>query len=286
MKLGAVFPQSEIGNDPTSICKFAKGIEELGLSHLLVYDHVLGANPDRPGGWEAPYDMNTSFHEPFVLFGYLAGVTKTLELATTVLILPQRQAALVAKQATEVQNLSRGRLRLGVGTGWNKLEYEGLGIPFEERGLRQEEQLLLMQDLWKQRSLSFEGKFHRIDRAGINPRPETPIPIWFGGSSPALIRRTAKLGDGWMPLGTPKREAVHVEQLNQELLKVGRDPREFGIQAQAQARGGNPERWRLHAESWRDLGATHLALATMNANLSSVEDHLQIIAEWRDALTS
>ena len=286
MKLGAVFPQSEIGNDPNSICKFAQGIEGLGLSHLLVYDHVLGANPDRPGGWEAPYDMNTSFHEPLVLFGYLAGVTKTLELATTVLILPQRQAALVAKQATEVQNLSRGRLRLGVGTGWNKLEYEGLGVPFEERGLRQEEQLLLMQDLWEQSSLSFEGKFHRIDRAGINPRPETPIPIWFGGSSPALIRRTAKLGDGWMPLGTPKREAVHVEQLNQELLKVGRDPREFGIQAQAQARGGNPERWRLHAESWRDLGATHLALATMNANLSSVEDHLQIIAEWRDALTS
>lgn len=285
MHLGAVFPQSEIGNDPNAIRDFAQGVEALGLSHLLVYDHVLGANPDRPGGWDAPYDMDTSFHEPLVLFGYLAAVTKTLEFATTVLILPQRQTALVAKQAAEVQILTEGRLRLGIGTGWNQLEYEALGIPFENRGRRQEEQISLMRELWANKSLSFEGHFHRVDRAGINPRPNSPIPIWFGGSSPALIRRAARLGDGWMPLGTPKHEASHVEQLNQELHSIGRNPKEFGIQAQAQARGGSPERWRTHAAAWKSLGATHLALATMNAKLKSPEDHLKVIGEWRDSLS-
>ena len=286
MQLGAVFPQSEIGNDPIAIRDFAQGVEGLGLTHLLVYDHVLGADPDRPGGWKAPYDMHTAFHEPFVLFGYLAGLTERLEFATTVLILPQRQAALVAKQATEVQLLTGGRLRLGVGTGWNTLEYEALGVPFEARGARQEEQIELMRALWAEPSLQIDGRFHRVDRAGINPRPSSPIPIWFGGSAPALLERTARLGDGWMPLGTPKSEAAHVEALRGFLRRHGRDPEGFGIQAQAQARGGDPDRWRLHAEAWRELGATHLALATMNAKLGDVDGHLAAIRRWQESVSA
>lgn len=286
MQLGAVFPQSEIGNDPIAIRDFAQGVEGMGLGHLLVYDHVLGADPDRPGGWKAPYDMHTSFHEPFVLFGYLAGLTQRIEFATTVLILPQRQAALVAKQAAEIQILSGERLRLGVGTGWNTLEYEALGVPFEERGARQEEQIDLMRALWSEPSLQFDGRFHRVDRAGINPRLDAPVPLWFGGSAPALLERAARLGDGWMPLGTPKREAPHLESLRGYLKQEGREDDEFGIQAQAQARGGDPDRWRAHAEAWRELGATHLAVATMNAKLDGVDGHLGAIHRWQAALTS
>lgn len=285
MELGAVFPQSEIGNDPVAIRDFAQAVEALGLTHLLIYDHVLGADPNRPGGWSGPYDKDTPFHEPFVTFGYLAAVTRRLELVTAVLILPQRQAALVAKQAAEVDVLSGGRLRLGVGTGWNRLEYEALGESFGDRGRRQEEQIALMRELWAHDAITFEGRWHRVSAAGLNPRPGRQIPIWFGGGADALLRRAARIGDGWLPLMGPDERAKDVlAKLRGYLEDARRDPAQFGIQAQAQVRGGSPERWARAAERWRELGASHLAIATMNAGLATPDDHVEAIRRWREAV--
>jgi probable F420-dependent oxidoreductase len=285
MELGVVFPQTEIGNDPTAIRDFAQAAEGLGFTHLLIYDHVLGADPDRPGGWKGPYDKDTPFHEPFVTFGYLAGVTDSIEFVTAVLILPQRQTVLVAKQAAEVDVLSGGRLRLGVGTGWNTIEYEGLGENFHDRGLRQEEQVELMRRLWSEDALSFDGKWHRVTQAGLNPLPKRTIPVWFGGGVDAVIERAARIGDGWVPLMGPDDAAKkRIDLLNSHLEANGRNPADFGIQAQAQARGGNPDRWAKHAEAWRDLGATHIAIATMNAGFGSVDDHVEAIRRYKDAV--
>jgi probable F420-dependent oxidoreductase len=285
MQLGIVFPQSEIGNDPQAIRDFAQGAEGLGFSHMLVYDHVLGADPSRPGGWRGPYDMNTPFHEPFVLFGHLAAVTRRIELCTTVLILPQRQTALVAKQAAEVDVLSGGRLRLGIGTGWNQIEYEALNENFKNRGRRQEEQVELMRLLWSKDSVDYQGKYHRVTLAGINPRPTRPIPIWFGGSADALIERAARIGDGWFPLmaaNDAAREAV--TKLRSCLKAVGRDPAAFPIEPQAQVRGGDPDRWRKHIDAWRELGATHMSIATMNASLRGVDGHLRAASRWLETV--
>ena len=285
MKTGVVFPQTEIGNDPVVIRDFAQAVEELGFQHLLVYDHVLGADPDRPGGWKGPYDKDSAFHEPFVLFGYLAGVTTTLELVTGVLILPQRQTALVAKQATEVDLLTGGRLRLGVGSGWNAVEYEALGHRFDQRGRRQAEQVELLRALWRSESVDFEGRWDRVPKAGINPRPSREIPIWFGGTADALLERAAQLGDGWFPLVPPNdvgRRAT--ETIRAELEAAGRDPARFGIEPQARIAGGDPDRWRRHSEGWRALGATHISVVTMGAGLAGPDAHLKAAREWRDAI--
>lgn len=286
MKIGVVFPQTEIGNDPVIIRDFAQAVEGMGFNHLLVYDHVLGADRDRPGGFEGPYDKDTAFHEPFVLFGYLAGMTQTIELVTGVIILPQRQVALVAKQAAEVAVLSGGRLRLGIGVGWNAVEYEALGESFSNRGQREEEQVQVLRALWENETIDFEGRWHRVPRAGINPRPETKIPIWFGGTADALLERAARIGDGWLPLvshGDLAKAAV--EKIHRHLDAAGRDPESFGIEPQARIAGGNPERWRKHAEGWRELGATHISIVTMGAKLSRPEDHLKAASEWRDAIS-
>jgi len=286
MKIGVVFPQSEIGNDPMIIRDFAQAVEEMGFNHLLVYDHVLGADRNRPGGFKGPYDKDTPFHEPFVLFGYLAGLTQTIELVTGVIILPQRQAALVAKQCAEISVLSGGRLRLGIGVGWNAVEYEALGESFSNRGQREEEQVEVLRGLWENETLDFEGRWHRVVGAGINPRPEKKIPIWFGGGADALLERAARIGDGWLPLfrsGDHAKEAV--EKIQGHLDRAGRDPKTFGIEPQAQIAGGDPARWRKHAEIWRELGATHISIVTMGAKLSRPEDHLKAVGEWRDAIS-
>ena len=287
MKIGVVFPQTEIGNDPVIIRDFAQAVEGMGFNHLLVYDHVLGADRDRPGGFEGPYDKDTAFHEPFVLFGYLAGMTQTIELVTGVIILPQRQVALVAKQAAEVAVLSGGRLRLGIGVGWNAVEYEALGESFSNRGQREEEQVQVLRALWENETIDFEGRWHRVTHAGINPLPvQRPIPIWMGGTADALLERAARIGDGWLPLvshGDLAKAAV--EKIHRHLDAAGRDPESFGIEPQARIAGGNPERWRKHAEGWRELGATHISIVTMGAKLSRPEDHLKAASEWRDAIS-
>lgn len=285
MQIGAVFPHNEIGNDPGAIKAFAQGVEDLGISHLLIYDHVLGADPDREGGFRGPYDKDVAFHEPFTTFAFIAAVTERLEMITTVMILPQRQTVLAAKQAAEVALLSNNRFRLGVGVGWNEVEYVGLNETFNNRGRRQAEQVEVMRKLWSEDSLDYTGDFHRIDKASINPRPSQQIPIWFGGSAPALLDRVARLGDGWIPLmGANEKAQACIDTIKATREAAGLSFDNFGIQAQAQYAGGSPERWQKHAQAWKDMGCTHIAIATHNAGPTDVEGHLSRIREYQEAV--
>ncbi|MBS02339.1 MAG: LLM class F420-dependent oxidoreductase [Gammaproteobacteria bacterium] len=284
MRIGIVFPHNEIGTDPGAIRAWAEGAEAAGFDHALIYDHVLGADPDRPGGFSGPYDKDVAFHEPFTTFAFMAAVTRSIEFVTTVLVLPQRQTALVAKQAAEVAVLSENRLRLGVGTGWNEVEYEALGESFGNRGRRQAEQVELMRALWTSESLSFAGRYHTVDKASINPRPSEPIPVWFGGAAPQLLDRCARLGDGWMPVMGPTPDARDCLTAMLDQRKALGIDAPFGVQAQAQYAGGNPDRWRRHAGKWRDIGATHLAVATHNAGETNVDGHIARALEYQAAL--
>jgi probable F420-dependent oxidoreductase len=285
MKIGAVLPHNEIGTDPGAIRSYLQGVEALGMTHLLIYDHVMGADRDRPGGFTGPYDKDVAFHEPLAFFAFAAAVTSQIELVTAVLILPQRQTVLVAKQSAEVAVLSSNRLRLGVGTGWNTVEYQALNETFGNRGRRQAEQVDLMRRLWAEDSLTYKGEFHTIEAASINPRPSQPIPIWFGGSAPALLRRCADLGDGWLPLsGANDQSAQAIDTIRAHREAVGKSMDGFAIQAQAQYAGGDADRWRRHAARWKELGATHLAIATHNAGPTDVDGHLARIAEYKDAV--
>ena len=285
MQIGAVFPHNEIGNDPGAIKAFAQGVEDLGISHLLIYDHVLGADPDREGGFRGPYDKDVAFHEPFTTFAFIAAVTERLEMITTVMILPQRQTVLAAKQAAEVALLSNNRFRLGVGVGWNEVEYVGLNETFNNRGRRQAEQVEVMRKLWSEDSLDYTGDFHRIDKASINPRPSQQIPIWFGGSAPALLDRVARLGDGWIPLmGANEKAQACIDTIKATREAAGLSFDNFGIQAQAQYAGGSPERWQKHAQAWKDMGCTHIAIATHNAGPTDVDGHLSRLREYQEAV--
>ena len=284
MEFGAVFPHNEIGTDPGAIKAYAQGVEALGATHLLIYDHVLGADPNREGGWKGAYDKDIAFHEPFTTFAFIAAVTETLEMITTVLILPQRQTVLVAKQAAEVAVLSNNRFRLGIGTGWNKIEYDALNETFTNRGKRQAEQVELMRSLWREDSLTYQGEYHTVDAASINPRPSKPIPIWFGGSAPALLDRCGRLGDGWIPLmGANEAARKCIASIRASREAAGHAWTDFGVQAQAQYSGGNPDRWASHAAKWRDIGATHLAIATHNAGPTDTDGHLSRIEEYLGA---
>lgn len=285
MHIGAVIPHNEIGNDPGAIRAYAQGAEELGMTHLLIYDHVVGVDRNRPGGFEGPYDSNTAFHEPMVLFGFLAACTQTVELVTAILILPQRQTVLVAKQAAELAILSNDRLVLGVGVGWNTVEYDALNEEFGNRGRRQEEQVELMRRLWTEDVFSYDGEYHRFEHASILPRPDRPVPVLFGGSAPALLDRCARIGDGWLPLGSPnEKSADRLAEMRRVREAAGSSWDGFEIRAQAQWGGGTPERWRSHAQRWKDLGATHLAIATHNAGDTDVDGHLARIAEYQAAV--
>lgn len=285
MEIGAVIPHNEIGTDPAAIEAYARGVEELGIHHLMIYDHVLGADRDRPGGFVGPYDKDVAFHDPFVFYGFLAAITERVELITSVLILPQRQTVLAAKQAAEVALLSCNRLKLGIGVGWNTVEYDGLNEDFATRGRRQEEQVDLMRKLWVEDSMSYDGEFHRFEKASILPRPTQQIPILFGGSAPALIDRCARLGDGFIPLGSPnEKSARQLEDIRRTRTEHGLSMDGFDVYAQAQYAGGDADRWRSHAAAWGELGATHLAIATHNAGDTDVDGHLARIAEYQAAL--
>ncbi|MET7282270.1 LLM class F420-dependent oxidoreductase [Kribbella sp. NPDC005582] len=279
MRIGAVFPQLEIGPDPTVVRDWARTVEDAGYQHVLAYDHVLGADPANRPGWTG-YTDKSLFHEVFVLFGYLAAITTELELVTGVLVLPQRQTALVAKQAAEVDVLSGGRLRLGVGIGWNQVEYDALGVPFSQRGARLTEQVELLRKLWADPVITHEGKFDRVEEAGLNPLPGRQIPIWFGGGADAVLRRTGEIGDGWMPQGPPDEQMrAHLSTIRQSAERAGRDPREIGIEARLSLNAVPEQDWRAYADGWRDLGATHLCVNTMNYGLSRPEDHAQLLRE-------
>ena len=226
MKIGAVYPQTEYGNDPIAIRYYAQTVEGLGFSHVVAYDHVLGANPNRPGGWQGPYTFQSAFQEPFVLFSFMAAVTHGLEFTPGVIILPQRQTALVAKQAATLDVLSGGRLRLGVGLGWNQVEYISLGQDFHTRGRRIEEQVALLRQLWTQPLVEFSGTWHAVPDAGINPLPvQRPIPIWFGGHAEDALRRIARLADGWLSNSRTQGDArPYLDQLARFLAESGREP--------------------------------------------------------------
>jgi probable F420-dependent oxidoreductase len=283
MKLGVVFPQTEIGADPGVIKAYAQTAEGLGYDYLLVFDHVLGANPNRPGGWQGPYIHESMFHEPFVLFGYLAGLTQRLELVTGVIILPQRQTALVAKQAAEVDVLSGGRLRLGVGLGWNQVEYESLESNFKNRGKRIEEQVTLMRELWTKPLVNFKGKYHSIPDAGLNPLPvQRPIPIWFGGRAEAALKRMARLGDGWLANDQPGETLkAQFDQLQRYLEAEGRSPESFGIDGRISMSTYPASEWGRQLKLWQELGVTHLSINTMRAGLSSPQAHIETIRQFK-----
>lgn len=260
LRIGCTFPQADIGDDPAAIRDFAQTAEALGYSHVTIYDHVLGAvhegrNPPLTG----PYTEHSPFHEPFVTFGYLAAVTSTIELCTGVIVLPQRQTVLVAKQAAEVDILSGGRLRLGVGSGWNYVEYEGLGQEWRTRGRRQEEQITLMRRLWEEPVLDYTGGFHRVDRAGILPRPRRHIPLWMGGVSDAVLRRAGRLADGFMFSAGGPRSMEQAQIVRRYAAEAGRDPAAFGIEGMLSYSAG-PDRWGPQLEGWRTAGATHVCM--------------------------
>ncbi|MEV0803635.1 LLM class F420-dependent oxidoreductase [Kribbella sp. NPDC050281] len=279
MKFGAVFPQLEIGADPTVVRDWATTVERAGYSHVLAYDHVLGADPANRPGWTG-YTDKSLFHEVFVLFGYFAAITTELELVVGVLVLPQRQTALAAKQAAEVDVLSGGRLRLGVGIGWNQVEYQALGVPFKQRGALLEEQVDVLRKLWSEPVISYDGKFHQIVEAGLNPLPRRQIPVWFGGGADAVLRRTGRIGDGWMPQGPPDDTArAQLETIRAAAVQAGRDPAQIGFEARLTL-GNVPEQdWRAYVDSWRELGATHLTVNTMNMGLSKPEDHAEVLRD-------
>ena len=276
MRIGVTFPQTEFGNDPIALRDYAQAIEGLGYTHLLAYDHVLSADTSTRPGWTGAYALEHPFHEVFVLLGYLAGVTARLELVTGVLILPQRQTALVAKQAAEVDVLSGGRLRLGVGVGWNAVEYEGLGKAFDDRGARSEEQIALLRALWTAPSITFEGRWERVVEAGLNPLPvQRPIPVWIGGYAEATLRRIGRLGDGWFPWRPPDETMrAAVERLRGYAAEAGRDPEAIGLEPQLNVGRDDPDAWRAFVDGWRDLGASHLCLSTMGNGFTRPADHL------------
>ena len=274
MRIGVVLPQTEIGPEVGALRRYGQGVEDLGFQHVLAYDHVVGADPGVHQPWNGPYDVDTQFHEPFVLFGFLAGCT-SLDLVTGITILPQRQTALVAKQAAEVDLLTRGGFRLGVGIGWNAVEYEALGQDFTTRGRRLEEQVGLLRRYWTERSVTSAGEFDRVTGAGLAPLPvQRPLPVWFGGMSPKAYERMGRLADGWFPLVQPGEQLDAARALIAESAEgAGRDPASIGMEGRVDVRGDIDDTVR-RIERWRAEGAPHVTVNTMGAGFGSVGDHL------------
>jgi probable F420-dependent oxidoreductase len=277
MQIGVVFPQTEIGADVGAVRAYALRVAELGYRHVLAYDHVVGADPAVHAPWNGPYDVTTTFHEPFVLFGYMAGITE-LEMVTGIIILPQRQTALVAKQAAEVDLLTRGRFRLGIGLGWNAVEYEALGQDFTSRGRRVEEQVDLLRRLWTEPSVTYQGSFDRVTGAGLAPLPvQRPIPVWFGAQSQRAYRRAGRLADGWFPQVRPGPELDEARRVvEQAAVEAGRDPARLGMEGRVSWRG-DPGKLAEHAASWRAAGASHISVNTMGSGLATVDEHLAVL---------
>jgi probable F420-dependent oxidoreductase len=285
MRIGVTFPQTELGGDASAVRAYGRRVEELGYTHILAYDHVVGADPAVHTGWAGPYDVHTTFHEPLVMFGYLAAVTSTVELVTGVIILPQRQAVLVAKQAAEVDLLSEGRLRLGVGLGWNAVEYEALNEDFTNRGKRLSEQIALMRQLWTEPSLTFDGTHHRVTGAGLAPLPvQRPIPVWIGAASRPALERAGRLADGWFPMMGPGPKLDKAAELvAQAATQAGRDPSTLGMEGRV-TWDGDPQQVADELAQWADAGATHMSVNTMGAGLRTVDEHLKALTAVAEKL--
>jgi probable F420-dependent oxidoreductase len=281
MRIGAVFPQLEIGNDPAEIARWARGVEELDYHHVLAFDHVVGAGTATRPGWRG-YTNDDAFHEVFVLLGYLAALTSSVELVTGVLVLPQRQTALVAKQAAAVDVLSGGRMRLGVGVGWNPVEYQVLGEEFHNRGARSQEQIEVLRALWAQAEVTFRGRWHDIADAGINPRPvRGRIPVWIGGTSDAALERAGRLGDGWFPQGPPDADSARM-LARVRAAAAGRPVTDVGIEPRLVLAEHPAGSWRGFLAGWLEMGATHVCVSTMGAGFTRVDEHLSALATARD----
>jgi probable F420-dependent oxidoreductase len=284
MQVGVVFPQLEIGTDPVKIRDWAQAVEGLGYAHVVPYDHVLGADTSTRPDWRGPYTSTSLFHEVLVLLGYLAACTSRLGLGVAVVILPQRQTVLVAKQAAEVDVLSRGRMRLGVGLGWNEVEYVALGEKFRSRARRIEEQIEVMRLLWTNEVVDFTGRWHRIDRAGLNPLPvQRPIPVWMGGNADPAVRRIARLADGWFTHLQPDDAGrERLEAFRSYLKEAGRDPDSFPIEGRVNSAKRTPDEWARVAEGFVKMRMSHLEFNTMGAGCVTVDDHIALLRRFRE----
>jgi probable F420-dependent oxidoreductase len=287
--VGVVYPQTELGGDPGAVRQMGRAVEDLGFDHILAYDHVLGAvHADRARRLTGPYTEHDPFHDPFVLFAYLAGLTERIEFATGVVVLPQRQTALVARQAADVDLLSGGRLRLGIGVGWNHVEYEALGQDFGTRGARQEEQIELLRRLFTEPVVDFSGRFDRVDRAALVPKPTRSIPIWLGGASEAAFDRAARLADGFIFFGGFAGGIDHAvdawNALRDRLRGLGRSLEDFGADYVALPKGG-VDNLMAEIDAWREAGGSHVSVATMGLGLTSAEAHSEYLATVADALS-
>ena len=286
MKLSIIFPSTEIGNDPEAIRDWAQGVEDLGFDQIQLFEHVVGANPATYPNLRM-YTSQTPFHEPFVLMGYMAAVTKRVELVTGILILPQRQTTLVAKQAAEVDVLSNGRLRLGIGVGRGEFEYEALRENFHNRGRRVEEQIEVLRALWTNETVTFHGRWHDLSDVGINPLPlQRPIPIWMGGQAERVLERIGRIGDGWIPGGQSADETrPQVETIRAAAVGAGRDPNEIVLMPRVMAPSkSSPEQWLAFADGWNGLGAQYIVLNTMGCGFTRPQQHLELADEFKEAL--
>jgi probable F420-dependent oxidoreductase len=285
MQIGVVYPQIELGEDPAAVRQFGRAVEDLGFDHILAYDHVLGAvHADRTPPLTGPYTEHDPFHDPFVMFAYLAGVTERIRFATGILILPQRQTALVARQAADVDLLSGGRLRLGVGVGWNPVEYEALGQDFRTRGARQEEQIELLRRLFTEPVVDFSGRFDRVDRAALVPKPARPIPIWLGGLGQVAFERAARLADGFIFFGGGVAHVIDAwASMRDRVHGLGRSVEAFGADYVVLPQGAVGE-LTAQIDAWRDAGGTHVTVATMGVGLDSVDRHIDYLASAAHAL--
>ncbi len=285
MRIGVVFPQTELGGDPGAVRAFATAASELGFAHIAVFDHVVGADPAVHRGWSGPYDVHTTFHEPFVLFGFLAALT-SLELVTSIVILPQRQTVLVAKQAAEVDLLTQGKLRLGVGLGWNEVEYEALGQNFSDRGTRLTEQVALLRRLWTETSVTFAGEYEHVTGAGIAPLPvQRPIPVWIGAYADVALRRAGRIADGWFPMDQPGPALARATAIvHSAALEAGRDPTTLGMEGRINLGSERSSSIDQQIAAWREAGATHLSINPMRAGFSTVDQHIAALASISQAL--
>ncbi len=286
MKIGAVFPQTELGGDVGAVRAYGQQVEALGYSHILAYDHVVGADPTVHENWNGPYNSSTTFHEPFVMFGFLAGVTSAIEFVTGVIILPQRQTVLVAKQAAEVDLMTGGRFRLGVGVGWNAVEYEALGQPFDQRGRRVDEQVELLRRLWTEKWVTHHGRFDTITGAGLAPLPiQRPIPIWMGGNADATFERIGRSADGWFPQVRPGEKLQRALDVIAESAAIsGRDAAAIGMEGQVRWIPSDPGKFVEQVGMWKASGATHVGIDTMYCGLATVQDHLDVVARAAELL--
>ena len=286
MQIGVVYPQTELRGDPAAVRQIGRAVEQLGFDHLLAYDHVLGAvHADRDPQLTGPYTEHDPFHDPFVMFAHLAAITERIQFATGVLVLPQRQTALVARQAADVDLLSGGRLRLGVGVGWNHVEYEALGQEFGTRGARQEEQIELLRRLFTEPVVDFSGRFDRVDRASLVPKPARSIPIWLGGSSEPAFDRAARVADGFIfSGGAIDRTVDRWQRLRQRVLDRGRSIDDFGADYLVRSQGGGVDEVANVVDAWREAGGTHASVVTMGLGLTTADGHIDYLASVAAAL--